>query len=733
MIQTLSLPAAPIADSPPALQLAETPPLILQYWEIASRRMWLILSIVAATAALGVVLTLLVAPRYTSTARIEIQREQDNVTNVQGLRADSDGQNQEFYQTQYSLLNARSLAERVARRLHLTEDQSFLHEVKLDRGASEATGSQRISPAELRDREQNVAIALLRGIVVAPVRGSALIDVSYVSASPSRSALIANAWIEEFVSQSMDRRFATTSDARRFLEQRLKDLRGRLERSERDLGRYAQQRNIVRLGETRSDDGRTNTTRTLLSADVEALNTELATATARRVEAEGQMDAARGNAASAEAINNPAINVLRAARAQKASDYAELTTRFDPEYRQAKALKRQIGALDDAIAKEERRVAAAAATTFQAAQVREGKLRARLSELLNQLSGQDRATIQYNIYQREVDTNRQLYDGLLQRYKEIGVAGVGANNVAIVDAAIAPKTPSSPKLMLNLALAILTGVIFAAVAVFVLENLDEGLRFQQQVQGELGVPLLGTIPHVETFDPVPMIEQSKGILTEAYMTLRTNLSFTTDHGFPHSLIVTSSAASEGKSTTSYALARLLARSDRKVLLVDIDLRRPRLAKLLQADGARGVSNYLVGDQDWQSMVQTTEAPNLSFVSSGPIPPSPAELLTGSRLPQLVAQLVEHYDHVIFDGPPLLGIADAVLVSQLMEGVVLVIAAERVPVRAIGSAIARLRLGNARILGAALTHYRERRTGYGYGYNYGDHYSYGSVQQKDTVG
>lgn len=690
-------------------------PVVLQYWGVVRRRMWLIAAIVAASLAIGLVLTLLVTPRYTATARIEIEREQANITNVEGLQPEQNRQNLEFYQTQYSLLNARSLAERVVSTLRLTQDPAFIetHGLKAGLFSSERPGQP--SPAEQRRLERDAVNALLKNIAVAPVRGSALVDVSYTSTSPALAARISNAWVQQFVSQTTDRRFASTADARRFLETRLEALRGRLEQSERDLVGYAEQRNIVRLAETRSAEGKTDTSRTLLGTEIEALNAELVVATARRVEAESQMDAVRGGRSNSDTIANPAINRLHESRAEKQAQYAELMERFDPDYPQARALRGQIAALDQAVGREERRVLSASATAYQAARQREGMLRASVDKLLGDLNGQNRATIQYNIYQREVDTNRQLYDGLLQRYKEIGVAGVGTNNIAIVDTAIVPTVRSSPKLMLNLLLALLAGIALAAATVFVLENLDERLRTQDEVSRLLGVPLLGAVPVAEGGDPMELIKDPKSAVSEAYMTLQTNLSFVTDHGFPRAIAVTSSIPSEGKSTSSFALARSLSRMGKKVLLVDIDLRRPRLAKLLGLDGSKGVSNFLAGEPDLWSLVHPAAVDRLSVMTSGPIPPSAAELLSGPRLAQLVQQLLGHFDHVIFDSPPLLGIADAVLIGGATEGTVLVVEAERVPTRVVRAAIHRLQSADVRIFGAVLTRYRSTRSGSGYDY------------------
>ena len=731
MKQLAHLPIAPTL-APASPEGEKGPPIVLQYWEIARRHLWLILSIVGVALVAGIVITLLVTPRYTATARIEIQREQANVGNVQTLQPEQNGQNLEFYQTQYSLLNARSLAERVAKKLRLAQNQQFLEIHDLEGGLF-ASGSKRTpSRQELRKREDQVIDALLDSISISPVRGSALVDVAYISPSPALAAQISNTWVEEFISQSMDRRFASTADARRFLETRLQSLRERLEQSERELVTYAEQRNIVPLAESRTEDGRTSTKQTLLGANIEGLNAELVNATARRVEAEGQMDAARAGGSNNDTIANTAINNLRANRAEKAAQYAELMVRFDPEYPQARALQQQIAKLDQAITKEERRVLSATTTNYRAALQREEGLRTRLDALLGKLQGQNRATIQYNIHQRDVDTNRQLYDGLLQRYKEIGAVGVGTNNIAIVDPAIIPKAASSPKFALNLALALLSGLVLAGTAVFIRENLDEGLRSPQQVSDLIGIPLLGTIPSSQKGEPLELIEDPKSILNEAYMALHTNLGFVSDHGFPRSMAFTSSVSSEGKSTSSYALARLLARAGKSVLLVDIDLRRPRLAKLLNMEATKGMSNYLAGDDDWRSMIHATGVDRLSLLTAGPIPPSAPELLHGPRLGALMQELLQHFDHVILDSPPLLGLADAPLIASTVEGVVLVVEAQRVPIRAIRASVQRLGSVNARIFGAVVTRYRANVTSYGYGYDYANLYSYESDKQASAV-
>ncbi len=704
----------------------QTAPFVLRLFEIARRHALWIAAIVAAALVAALILTLLATPKYTATTRIEIARQQANVTNVEGLQSENLIQAGEFYSTQHALLGAQSLAERVTRRLRLARNDSFLstHDIETGSGLL-GDASARPTREQLRIRERQVTAALLDNITIAPLRGSSLVDIRYTSADPELSSTIANAWVQEFIRQSMDRRFGSTADARSYLDTRLAALRQRLEQSERDLVNYAREQGIVRLSEERSEDGRTSTTQTLVSADIQALNQQLATATAERIAAEGRRDAARIRRASDAMFANPALTAMRQQRAEMAGRYAQLMQRFEPEFPEARALERQIANMDSSIVAEERRVMSAIDGNFDAAARRERGLRQRVDGLLGQLDRQNRASIQYNIFQREVDTNRELYAGLLQRYREIGVAGVGTNNIAVVDEARTPGAPSSPNLPLNLVLALFGGLALAALVVFAIENLDEAIRRPQQVTQKLGVPLLGAIPVEDSQELTVALADPKSMLGEAYMSVRTSLGFTTDHGAPRSFSVTSAAASEGKSTSSLSIATMLARTGKRVVIVDLDLRRPAMAKRLGLKAGAGVSNYLSGDDNWRALVQESGIAGLAFLGAGPTPPSAPELLSGERMRQLVDELTAAYDHVVVDGPPMLALADAQLIAQAVEGVVFVVESGRTPVRAVQASIKRLRSSGARLFGVVLTKYRAQVSSYGYGYSYGEQYRYGS--------
>jgi capsular exopolysaccharide synthesis family protein len=710
-------------------------PALLRYWQAVVRWRLVIAGIIVACLVVGVIATLLKAPLYTARTQIEISREQKNVTNVEGLESQQEGRDLEFYATQYALLRAESLAERVARQLDLARSDAFFeaHGVEPVAPADGSGGSAAPSSQALRKRERQAVTLLLKHVDVVPVRMSRLVDVQYTSRSPQMSARIANAWTREFIGDTMDRQFASTADARRFLEQRLAALRTKLEQSERDVVRYASNKDIVTLDTVRDQEGRTFTQRTLASTDLEQLNEALASARADRIAAESK--AREGSAEyNAEVLTNPAIADLRAKREEAAAQYSQLMVRFEPGYPAARALSEQIKALDRAIARETNRITGSRRQGYAEALARENELQGRVNALKQQLDTQRQDSIQYNIYQREADTNRQLYDALLQRYKEIGVAGtVGASNIAIVDSAKVPNRPSSPNMLLNLALALLAGMAIAALTVFALEQIDEGVRNPDDVRAHLKLPLLGNVP-LAGEEPLRELEDPKSHIAEAYFSVRSTLAFATTHGLPRSLAVTSTREGEGKSTTALALAEVIGRTGKRVLLIDGDLRSPSQHRFLAAGNERGLSNLLAGDDDLAEAVQPTAHRGLSLLSTGPLPPSPAELLSTERLGELLGGFLARFDHVVIDAPPVLGIADAPLIGRSVEGLVYVVEAETTPRRAVRAALQRLRGVGNHVFGVVVTKvdFSRHSYGYGYGYGYGRLYGYGEAAQEGPV-
>jgi capsular exopolysaccharide synthesis family protein len=698
-------------------------PAIRQYIRIALRWRYVILGAIATVVLLGLIITLLMTPKYTAIATIEISREASQVTSFQGVERETGLADQEFYQTQYGLLRSRSLSERVATQLRLVDDPSFyalFGVVREDPAFRQVNGRY---PAAGRAERQRVAGEILSGhLGIAPARLSRLVEVRFVSPDPAFSAKVANAWAENFIQINLERKIQATSYGRNLLQRQLAQQKELLDGSQRQLVAYASAQRIINLPAQQSAEGSTSE-RSIVADDLASLNSALGQATADRIAAEARYREEGTGGASTEALRNQAINALRQRRAELKAEYQRLMTQFEPGYPAAQAIQSQLDQLDRSIAGEERRVTGSLQSDYRTALERERGLQQRVETLKTSYLDLRRRSIQYNIYQQEVDTNRALYEGLLQRFKEIGVAGgVGVNNVSIVDQADVPRQPSSPRLLINLALALIIGTALGAGLALALERMDEAIADPGEVERRLGLPLLGSVPKVEGETPKQALLDRKSDLVDAYLAIQTNLAFTTEHGVPRSLAVTSTRPAEGKSTTALALATTLARAQRKVILVDGDMRSPSIHHLGGVDHDRGLSNFLAGEDNIGSL--TFEMTDLGFtaMSAGPIPPNAAELLTGNRLAVLVDRLLEIYDHVVIDSPPVMGLADAPLIASRVEGVVYAVESHGIRSTLVKTALSRLAAANARIFGGVLTKFEARKAHYGYGYEYG--YGYG---------
>ena len=435
-------------------------PVITRYLSIARRRKWPILATIAVTLLLGLVITLLMTPKYTSSATLEIQRETRNFTQVQGAQSDEQANtiDQEFYETQYGLLKTKSQASAVVEALRLQNDPNFFAMFGADVATLFPNGRPVPGARARDDRIGQASDILLRNFNVSPERLSRLVQISFTSPDPLFSKKVVDAWSSQFVSTTLARRFETTAYARKFLEQRLTQLRSRIDESERQLVAYAAQQGIVNLPASTPTQGENGVTgeRSLAADDLATLNRALAQATSDRIEAESNL----GTSAGTQNTASSALPRLRERRAEVASEYARLMAQFEPGYPPAKAQENQLNQIDRAIATEENRVRRSLQETYNSQVKRETDLRAKVASLKTGVLDTRRRSIQYNIYQRDADTNRQLYDALLQRYKEIGVAGgVGVNNISVVDQAEIADRPSSPRLALNLFVALLAGIL----------------------------------------------------------------------------------------------------------------------------------------------------------------------------------------------------------------------------------------------------------------------------------
>jgi succinoglycan biosynthesis transport protein ExoP len=686
---------------------------LLEYWRIIYKHKWVIAAVVVVALAIGMAITMLTPKLYTASTTIEIDRETANVVGMGDVQpVDRLARDAEFFQTQYGLLKSYSLAQRVAQSEGLANDP----------GVRKAYGV----PAKAGGNGQWAVGVVRGGLNVLPVRDSRLVRITFDSPDPGLSARVANAVADNFIASNLERRFEASAYARNFLEQRLAELKAKLEDSERQVVAYATQQQIIQVAEPGQGKD-APPPQSLAATNLGALDSSLTAAKANLVQAEERWRATQSapGLAAPEILADPTVQLLRQERAKLAAQYSDQLKIYKPDYPDMLQLKAQIDDVDRQLNTAADTIRRSLRTNYQIAQQQVSNLQGQVGQLKGNVLDERNREIQYNILQREVDTTRTLYDGLLQRYKEIGVAGgVTTNNISIVDRARAPGGPSQPQPGRNMLVAGVTGLGLGVMLAFLLETLDQAVRKPADVEAKLGLPVLGSVPLLEKgVLPMEAMADLRSPFSEAYHSIRSNLAFSTNDGAPRVLAVTSARPEEGKSTTSFALAQGFARVGLRVLLVDLDLRNPSLHKLIGADNRVGATNLLTGAARLAGAVQPTDWPNFFIVPSGPLPPSPAELLIGPRLVALTKEATEHFDIVILDGPPVMGLADAPLIASVATGAVLTIEAGRTSRAQAKAAIKRLRVGNARIFGAVLTKFDARKSAYGYGYAYAYDYEY----------
>jgi capsular exopolysaccharide synthesis family protein len=701
-----------------------------KYVRIALKYRWLITGIVLTSLLVAAVLTFLMTPIYRATASLQIDRETMNIVKVDGVQPDEGTAGMEFFQTQYELLASRALAERVVTTLGLGAEKTFNVKNKsiLDVVKALVMGEEEGSTAEKGFSQEDVTRAgvdrLIRSLSVAPVRGSRIVKVSVDHPNPAMAQTIANGYADVFIADNLDRRFEATAYARKFLEGRLQQLKSKLEDSEKQLVRYAEEQGIIRLDDNKS----------LSASDLQAINDKLAEVRSDRIKKELVWKQAQSTDGLGlkEILDSDAIKANRKLRTELAAEYQQKLAIYKPAFPLMVQLRNQIKELDRQVQTEVAAIKNSLEASYLAAKEEEETLIQQLEGSKAEVVDQRNRSIQYNILQREVDTNRSLYDGLLQRYKEIGVAGgVGTNNISIVDRAIKPGAPRSPNLLLNMGLAFVVGVLLGVMAALGLDLLDDSFKSPEDIEREFSLAVMGIIPKPRAGRSLDIeLSDPRSGIAEAYRSLRTGLQFATSEGLPRSILVTSSQPAEGKSTTAHSLAVSLAQIGLNVLLIDADLRNASLHRRLRISNEVGLSSYLSGAKLPEEVVQASTTEGLVLMTSGPLPPNPAELLTGARMPSLLTLAAESFDIVIVDSPPIMGLADAPLLSRLVQATMLVVAANETRRRTARIALKRLQMARANVIGALLNKFDAKETGYGYGYGYGDYdyHSYGNTPQ-----
>jgi succinoglycan biosynthesis transport protein ExoP len=743
-------------------------PNLLSYWFVLRKRRWTVLAafvFVFAVVALG---TFKETPLYQAKATLEIEKENPNIVTAQDL-FEVDSVTNAFLETQYKVLESESLSRRVIRDLQLEKLPEFnpprswwsltLPSVPVAPTSSRARPG---TPEPDTDAVRNALKRFKDQLGVGPVKQSRIVEVTFESQDPILSASIVNSLASNYIDRNLELRWDAAQKASEWISQQLVGLKVRLEKSEGDMQQYSRANGLLFL---ESEKG---TTENMVDARLRQLQEELTRAQAARIEKESLYRLVEsGDYASLPTVfENRELQDLTLRVSDLRAQDALLASTFSGEYPKRQQLRSQIDEAQRTLDQERERAATRIRDDYSAGVRRETMLRQAFADAQHDANTIAEKSVQYKILKREVDTNRGLYEGLLERLKQAGVsAGLKESNIRIVDAAVPPKYPAKPRVTLNLSLGVLVGLGLGISAAFLQEHSDNSLKTTEDIERILQLPALAMIPAAESLDRhrngnhvslsargrallhgangngkpasahwyrIDDLAPQYSVLAEAFRSLRTSVLLSAAGRPPRSLLVSSAQPGEGKTTVSINLAISLAQLGQRVLLIDCDLRRPSVHRAFRIQGNLGIVSYLAGQQDWRAAIERTTIPQLDVLVSGPVSPNPAELLSSDYMEKLIQKAIEEYKFVVIDSPPLLNVADSRILATLVEGVVLVVKGGVTPRQLARRALAYATDVGGRVIGVALNNIDLHSDEYSY-YRHYSYDSYGAAaQDSDAV-
>lgn len=724
-------------------------------WYVLLKHRWLILTCFLVTTATATTATLMQQPEYKAAATIRIETAAPKVLKFDETAPMNDNETDDYYQTQYKLLGSYSLAERVVRLLSLDTNPDFMgsgaHSLTSTlrtwfAGLASLLPRQSSSVRQTSDGTLAVESPIVEGFLskldIEPVKNTRLVRIAFLSPSPELSARVANAVAENFIEQDLEQKVGATKHAGDFLAQQIEAMRAKLEDSDNRLQQFAKQKQYLVL-----DEKQEQTTKQL-----SLLTDALMKARSERLEKEALYQQTQGQDVQSipSVLENALIIDLKKEYFRLQAEYSKLSETFLPDYPRMVALQNNIDEVKRRLDGEVQKIIDGLQSSYEAAVKSEHLLQSSVDQQKQVTLKSNEDSIQYNILKREVDINRELYAGLLQRMKETAVSSrFNSTNIQITDRAKVPLSTDRPKKLLNVAVGIILGLGLGIGLAFFADRLDNTINKIEEVEPTFALPILGAVPALasverrkrlrgatdsrdaRSFDLIMHHDQTS-LASEAIRNIRTSLLFSLPENPPNLLLVTSAEPDAGKTGVAVNLAIALSQLGGDTLLIDADMRCPDCHRILELDRTPGLSNFLVGEAELSAVIKPTAIPTLLYLlPAGQSPLNPAELLSSERMSAALNFLTQQFKYVIIDSPPVLEFTDSVLLSTLAEGTLFVIRAGATPRDAAQRAIGMLNGVNAKILGVVLNHLDLQNTGYSYYHDYDDYYHRKS-EQRDAV-
>jgi len=724
---------------------------LLEYWLVIKRRSRAIFGLAFVMALIGVLIAFTITPQYTSTVKILVEPDAPKVVSLDPLQGASNIWY--FYETQYEIIASRSVAEAVVKNLKLEQHPFFIKamlESKEEESSSSTSDTWKslISDSEpkvknIKDEKflirEAVIEMVLGGVSVKGAKKSQIINISYESPDAELSALIANAIVQAYIEKGLDAKLALNQNAAEWLNNRLLGLRQKLEISETALRNFQQKEGMVD----------TESFASITSGKLGGITEALIKAQARRAEAEIRYQQVKDIKISGKTLEslpivlqNQFIQTLKAGQAKLARQVSELSDRYGHKHPKMIAAKGDLRIANRRLREEVSKVIDGIHRDYEIAVANVTKLKTLSQQTQQEARGGQGKKFELAKLERDVETNRQLFEVFMTRFKETSMTGDnGVTNVSIVDLARPALYPSKPKKKLIVAAAIFAGLFLGVLLAFLLEYLENTFRIPEDVEHKLGLPLLGILPALSLDDKLDISperyaftdeKQKSSAFIEALNNIRTGVMFANIDTPAKMIMVTSSVAHEGKTTLCSNLSLTFSHTG-KTLLIDGDLRKQQFSKgVLSQKRVAGLAELAAGEVTMdECIIADKQVDNLFYMSSGLTTPKPLELLSSKKFAELLQQLREKFDHIIIDSAPVLPVSDSLILGHLVDEVILVVKADSTPHKMAQDAVKRLATAHVQPLGVVLQQADlEKMENYG-GYSYGYGYGYGAGYGEET--
>ncbi|HYU27303.1 MAG TPA: polysaccharide biosynthesis tyrosine autokinase [Thermoanaerobaculia bacterium] len=701
------------------------------YWNVIQKR-WKVAISILAVVMIGTVLTSYFSkPLFRSAIRIQIERDNPNQMTVDDLFGIA-ASDQEFLQTQYELLKSRGLAQRIIDEQKLLSDPDFY-----------PAGIATKTPQEIQSARDSMVGAITGGLEVTPVRNTSLVDIAYIASSPRLAQKVAEGVGASYIRMKVEQKFEAVRNASEFLDRQIAQVKSDIETTRKQMQQFSENKGIVSADEANS----------MTSQRLQKTNADVGGAQAEVIARRTELDTILRSPAENIAARDVRVQSLTDEVSRLQREYQGKSATFKPEYPDMQKLK---VAIERAEASRKEAVKEAYQHALETARQAVAAAEQRYAQFGGALSQQTRETMALNVnaagysdLQKSLSGKQELLEQLLKRQNETGVTarlrGSETSNIHWVDHANFPGSRFNVTMKKNLQSALPLGVILGLAAIFFLEYMDRSIKTAEELERVTKFASLGVIPAASSvgrgygygdrgsgklravkapseqsgIDLLPHVD-SRSPISEAYRAFRTSLLLASASS-PKVIVITSTFAREGKTTTSINLATVLAQMGKPVLLIDADLRRPRLQKVFKGKMNLGLVNYLAANIPLEDVIQETNVPNLSAVLSGPNPPNPSELLASDRMKSLIHEVRSKFAYVIFDSPPVLAVTDAVVLAASADGVVLCVHGGQTPRDLVQRSAERLRQSNIPVLGAILNNLDLQQYGYTFKKSYYDYY------------